>query len=435
MTLVSTRILLGAAGAGGVGAGSYFFAVIGGATNAEKFNGVAVDSSNNIYASGNTSTSSTGGIDLFVVSYDNEGTIRWQKAKGKSGVFDTGGNCAVDSSDNLYISGGNDFRGNVITKFNSSGALQFDKQYDGTGNEGYDGPVAIDGSDNIFSYTRNSSNAGSGVMMKINSSGTLQFNRIFSDSNGMDAKGCAADSSGNSYGAGEYDDDANGTRNGFLAKYNSSGTVQWQRVTEGSSASKFLGVTTDGTNIYAVGTAVNLSTTFAFITKWNTSGTLQWQRRLGVTGTNYQFQDVALDSDGNIYCVGFYKPGNDTVIISKWNSSGTLQWARDFGRSGYGTRSYAIEVDSSDAVIISGETNGAGPGNTSAFVLRIPNDGTLTGTYNNMSYSTSSATSATPSFFQETSTCSENAHDMTATNLTGRTLQTTTYTSTTTDIE
>jgi hypothetical protein len=87
----------------------------------------------------------------------------------------------------------------------------------------------------------------------------------------------------------------------------------------------------------------------AFIAKLNSSGTVQWQRRLTISGyAQLQAYNLATDSIGNIYIAmnGFTTTGNKAPIIT----------------------------------------------------AKLPSDGSLTGTYGNITYASFSATVNTTSF-------------------------------------
>ena len=100
--------------------------------------GVTVDSSNNIYVTGYTNggldgNTNSGESDIFLVKYNSSGTKQWTKQLGTSSR-DSGSGVTVDSSDNLYVTGetggGLDVNTNsgsndiFLVKYNSSGVKQ-----------------------------------------------------------------------------------------------------------------------------------------------------------------------------------------------------------------------------------------------------------------------------------------------------------------------
>ena len=101
-------------------------------------NGVATDSSGNVYVTGGTKggldgNTSAGNTDLFVVKYNSSGTKQWTKQLGTSSS-DTAYGVATDSSGNVYVTGdtyggldGNTNAGDYdifVVKYNSDGVKQ-----------------------------------------------------------------------------------------------------------------------------------------------------------------------------------------------------------------------------------------------------------------------------------------------------------------------
>ena len=348
--------------------------------------GVAVDSSGNIYVTGYTDggldgNSSSGKQDFFLTKYNSSGTKEWTKQEGSSGD-DFAYGVAVDSSDNIYVTGYTDkkFHGNnnsgrfdiFLVKYNSSGARQWTKQL-GTSNNEYASAVATDSSDNIYvtgmtwggldgstkpSYCMSNTNTVKAFkectdtfLVKYNSSGTKQWvKQLEGSSKSFDkSQGLAVDSSDNIYVAGFTNGGLDGnTSSGkhdiLLVKYNSTGTKQWIQQF-GSSKNDFgLGVNVDSKgNIYVTGYTeggldgkTNSGERDIFLVKYNSSGTKQWTQQLG-TPTFEEANGVAVDSSDNIYVTGWtrgkldiYSGGDDTILV-KYNSSGTKQWTRQFG--------------------------------------------------------------------------------------------------------
>ena len=113
--------------------------------------GVATDSSGNVYVTGDTykgldGNTSAGNSDLFVVKYLDNGTKQWTKQLGTSST-DLADGVATDSSGNVYVVGytyggldGNTNTGGsdlFVVKYNSSGTKQWTKQL-GSSSPDYD---------------------------------------------------------------------------------------------------------------------------------------------------------------------------------------------------------------------------------------------------------------------------------------------------------
>jgi len=99
--------------------------------------GVATDSSANVYVTGVTmgglDGTNAGSADIFLVKYNSSGTKQWTKQLGTSGI-DSGNGVATDSSANVYVTGsttggldGNTSAGSYdlfVAKYSSSGIKQ-----------------------------------------------------------------------------------------------------------------------------------------------------------------------------------------------------------------------------------------------------------------------------------------------------------------------
>ena len=385
-----TKKLMGAGGAGGAAAEEYWIALLGG-TGVEIFEGVTVDGAGDIICVGRTSSDGAGSYDGLIAKYNSSGTLQWDRTLGGTG-YEAFFDVAVDGSDNIICVGQttSDGAGSadaLIAKYNSSGTLQWDRTLGGTGAELFWG-VRVDGSDNIICAGRiNSDGAGSddGFIAKYNSSGTLQWDRTLGGTNYEYFYGVTVDSSDNYICAGTTTSDGAGGSDGFIAKYNSSGTLQWDRTLGGSGLDNFWVVAVDSAdNIICVGQTRSdgAGAVDCLIAKYNSSGTLQWDRTLGGTGSE-AFYGIAVDSSDNIICAGYTNSdgaGGGDGLIAKYNSSGTLQWDRTLGGTS-GDEFLGATVDGSDNIICVGYTQSDGAGSLDAMTFRIISDGTLTGTY------------------------------------------------------
>ena len=93
------------------------------------------------------------------------------------------------------------------------------------------------------------------------------------------------------------------------------------------------GVTTDSSgNFYVIGTS-NDGNTYPIIAKYNSSGVIQWQRKLRqtISGTG---RGIAVDSSGNVYiCGAGYTGSLFYIITAKYDSSGAIQWQRSLQKN------------------------------------------------------------------------------------------------------
>jgi hypothetical protein len=162
----------------------------------------------------------------------------------------------------------------------------------------------------------------------------------------------------------------------FVAKYNSSGTLQWVQTAGGSSYDAGRDIAVDaGGNVYVIGNFQGTATFGGtiktskgsddiFVAKYNSSGTLQWVQTAGGSYTDY-ISGVAVDAGGNVYITGYFydtvtfggtsktSAGWLDIFVAKYNNSGTLQWLQTAGGSSY-DYSYGVAVDSGGNVYITG---------------------------------------------------------------------------------
>lgn len=322
-------------------------------------------------------------------------------------TYSTGG--VADASGNMYgvgYFGLNATTGGSIFKFNSSGVKQWHKSLAISGN--YWTEVAVNSSGDAFVGGIASPQIKIAVG-KYNTSGTLQFYRRFSigsPETGEVTRGLAIDSSSNFYFSAKLRD-GGGILTPGVVKYNSSGVLQWVRIltpnapdafSGGQSRSIFSTADSSGNSYvtYMASRGSFPSTNSQYVIKLDTSGNTLWSRRfIHAVNTTYIPIEMKTDASGNVYILLEAFNTGDMHIV-KYNTSGVFQWRRRFFHSSgaVGPLMYAMEV-SSDAVILSGIIpdvnepffdnygNPAGNNNINIFI-RVPSDGSKTGTYTNI---------------------------------------------------
>jgi uncharacterized delta-60 repeat protein len=389
------------------GGPSYWIATLGDrATVSEVGAGIAIDSAGNSYVTGYSATTFN---NILVAKYDASGVIQWQRTLSSANA-EQGTGIALDSSANVYVCGrclgpGAD-EGIFIAKYNTSGTLQWQRVLGDAAAAAIGFGIAVDSSGNAYitGATTNSSAGSYDISVsKYNTSGTLQWQRGLGGTGVDFGYGAAVDSSGNAYIAGYSN--ISGSAQLIIAKYDTSGTIQWQRQlgSAGVDVGNAVAVDSSG-NVYATGytDSTGAGVYDAVITKYDTSGTIQWQRVLG--SANYeQGTGIAVDSSGNVYVTGYTTiSATEAILIAKYNSSGTIQWQRTLNGSG-NEQGSSIKVDNLDNYYITGRTATGTSGNE-VILAKLPTDGSLTGTYGGFTYAVSTLTAATSALTASTST-------------------------------
>ncbi|MCX6723973.1 MAG: SBBP repeat-containing protein [Candidatus Staskawiczbacteria bacterium] len=358
------------------------------------FGGIAVDGNNNIYVSGYSTATWQGtqspispyvagnGDNAFVAKLDNNGGLLWNTFIGSSGGTDyTGAGIAVDTNGNLYVTGLGDaawtypglspvqaytssYEAWVAKMDSTSGAMTW---YTFLGGSGVDlgSQVAADASGNVYVVGRSNATWGSSpkrafvagnfnvFAAKLTSAGVLSWNTFLGDSGNTAASYLAIDGSGNTYVAGStWDAWGSPTRraysgNGFnswVAKLDSTGVLTWNTFQGSFNGGDYPGgLAVDGSgNVYVGGYGsaswgspikrAYSSGVDAMLTKLDSTGAFVWDTFLGGAGNDYG-SDIKLDSNGNIYVVGYttatwgtppkaFTGGANDIFIAKILGSG-----------------------------------------------------------------------------------------------------------------
>ena len=359
----------------------YWFSTLSGnGSDDDEPYGIAVDSEHSVYVTGWSESHGFGGRDAVIAKFDLLGTLQWQRTLGGSGS-DEGRGIAVDSSDNVYITGVTANAG-LIAKYDKSGSIQWQRSLTGGTTTGYS--VAVDSSDNVYVCGRSTAGSGAPLFIaKYNSSGTIQGHRFLGNVSSTHGYSVDVDSSDNVYVFGDTDEAGAGDFDMVIAKYNSSLQIQWVRTLGDTVKEEGYGCAVDNAgNVYVTGQQNTSGTmTSAIVAKYDTSGSIQWQLRLSNPNKAALGYAIAVDNAGSVYVGGHTNNvdsarGYDMFIVKLAASNGAITWQRTFGSSSF---ERLEDIFVKDNCVYACTLSGSSAGKY--LITKLPADGSLTGTY------------------------------------------------------
>jgi len=303
----------------------------GGPLNEKSAYGLEVQG-DEIYCLGGTNTFGAGMNDLFILKYDEHGSLLWQKTWGgpqdeysfSDACSDNANLCLVGDT-NSFGAGGFDL---AFLRYAPDGELLWQKTWGGALN---DWPNSI-----------------------------------------------SRDASGNFYISGNTFSFGVGGQDIFLLKCDNQGNLLWQKTWGGPRTDYGCSVIAAASGAYILGftNSFNAANVTALL-KFDTQGNLLWQRTWEgglMNGTQNSWQD----GEGNLYLTGWYRyeGTNDDILTMKFDSQGNLLWAKTWGGSDM-DRALIVNGDQQGRIVVSGFCHSIQPGEENLALLEYDTDGHL----------------------------------------------------------
>jgi uncharacterized delta-60 repeat protein len=329
-------------------------------------------------------------LPLFAQSVDTAWVRRYN---GPISDYDAAKAIVVDSSGNVYVTGGSKGSGTdwdyATIKYNSNGDTAWVRRYNGP-SDSTDSPqaIAVDVSGNV--YVTGGSYGGAtrsdyATIKYFPNGDTAWVRRYNGPSNDYDyANALATDGSGNVYVTGtivvSYENYDYAT-----IKYYPDGDTAWVRSYNGpGNGYDYASAITvdDSGNVYVTGSSVGSGTSYDYaIIKYYPNGNTAWVKRYNGPGNSEDWtRAVALDSSGNVYVTG----GSDGITTSldyatiKYKPNGDTAWVRRYnGPENLGDYAFAITVDGSGNVYVAGVSYGDSTSNDYVTIKCFPNGDTV----------------------------------------------------------
>lgn len=213
----------------------------------------------------------------YVVKYNSSGTEQWQISFGTTGGNQLAKGIRLDTNGDVLVSGQNkdgSTRGAIAKLSKSTGAISWSRYVGNTTNNKGFNDMAIDGDNPVMVGFNQENSSGSNDLWvaKYNNSGTYQWGRLLGGSALDNCQAVATDDSGNVYVGGYQGSDVahtSVTETALIAKYNSSGTIQWQKRftanNNGGNANRIVGIRIhpDGSLILAINSYNNAGSDYS----------------------------------------------------------------------------------------------------------------------------------------------------------------------------
>ncbi len=384
-------------------------------------------------------TSPLGDYDIFVSKLDANGNFVWAKQIGGASDQDFGNSLAVDGSGNVYIAG--EFRDMVdfdpgtgvfnlssagnnntfVCKLDANGNFIWARQMGGPSGDDISS-IVLDASANVhitgrfrdvadfdpgpgvFTLTSAPLNSYDIFVCKLDANGNFIWAKQMGGPDNDDSHSIAIDASGNVFTTGSFEltadfdpgpgifniTAATGFTDIFVSKLDALGNFVWAKAISGTGSNKGRSVTTDASgNVFTTGQFDGLAdfdpgsgifnlipaSEDIFVSKLDASGNFVWAKQIGGASSDVAYS-ITVDALGNVYTTGAFAatadfdPGAGTfnltssgsggtdIFVSKLDAGGNFVWAIGMGGSSTFDSGFSVAIDASYNLIVAGGFGG-----------------------------------------------------------------------------
>ena len=240
---------------------------------------------------------------------------------------------AVDSSDNIYAGG--DSMGNyqIVIKMADDGTVTSAASFGGSGATNNHRAIAVASDGSVFSAgeAKDIWSKKDGHMMRLTISLTKSYDDFFGEGYDDEHLDITADSSGNVFSVGQSESFAfnwSGNPKGHIVKHDSTGGQAKVLIGTNSSKSYPQGVSTDGTNPYVI---LKDDGVGMVIAKLNSAlSSITWARSWGASNAQDRMMDIDTNSSGESAAHMWQVPD---LKVAKIDSSGTDTWRKVWSKA------------------------------------------------------------------------------------------------------
>ncbi|MDT8272788.1 MAG: hypothetical protein RRA35_06315, partial [Desulfomonilia bacterium] len=292
--------------------------------------------------------------DIWFVKLDASGAIEMEKGLGGDSI-EYGTALIQTSDQGYLVAGrsysyrtGSSYDDIWLVKLSSSGTVEWQRTY---GDTGYDAPVAVHETFDEFGdttgyiltgYTTSFGAGGYDVwVLKLGTSGAIEWQKTYGGSGDDFGRSIQATADGGYVFTADTQSFGAGGRDVWVVKTSSTGVVEWEKTYGGSGwdIPESIQVCTDGGYIVGAYTdSFGAGNEDGWVIKLNSDGTLAWQYTYGGEDADY-LADLITTDDGGYVMTGWsysytqpYWGGNNDAWVVKLDATGQIVWQRCYNK-------------------------------------------------------------------------------------------------------
>ncbi len=363
----------------------------GGSGNA-KANSIQQSSDGGYIVAGHTQSLDAGSQDIWILKLDVSGNIQWQKTYGGNGSDEA--TSIQQTSDGGYVvagsttSSGTGAKDIWVSRLDQSGNIQWQKTYGGISDD--EASAILQTPDEKYLVVGSTYLEGASkkdlLVMRLDKDGNIEWQRAYGGGTGDDVIHSMQQTSDGKYIlAGSTESYGTGRRDVWILKLDKDGNIEWQKAygLTGYEEAYSIQETSDGGYIAAGWTSsYAIVRTEGLVLKLDSDGKIIWQTRTYGGNGNDIIYAVRQTLDGNYILAGStdsHGAGKKDVWILKLNASeNRIEWQKTLGGTG-DDETFYIQEAMDRGFVAAGWSNSFGAGNYDALIIKIDNNGEISG--------------------------------------------------------
>lgn len=335
---------------------------------------------------GLTNSTGAGANDIWILRLDGTGAVEWQKTYGGArneeprSIQQTGdGGFVVTGPTNSFGSGANDV---WVLKLKSDGSIEWEKTYGGSrADVSHAIEQTEDGGYIVAGHTKSFGFGGQDYFVfKLNSTGGIEWQKAYGGS-GNDVIRFIRQVSDGGYVAAGFTHSFGSRGDIMVLKLDSTGDMEWDRHYGGlkfEEPSTVLEV--DDGYIILEQTASFSGSTDGWMFKVDLDGDIVWQKRIGAGGFD-ELSSAQQTADGGFIVAGetrsFGISAEDFWVI-KFDSNAEIEWQKRFGGSKV-EEAESVAIAADGGYVAAGITKTFGSGLRDIWLIKLDASGDLEG--------------------------------------------------------